>query len=91
MRTITTITSIVPGGRFPLGECYGTPAALDAIRENKADYADYLRRHGSRDWGNMCGEDVEVNERFLSIGANAMKEPRAILFRWSSSACLSAA
>ena len=53
--------------RFPLGELVITPnaaAKLDAIQA-----LTFLIRHESGDWGDVCEEDRETNDRALKEGS----------------------
>jgi hypothetical protein len=55
-----------PGARFPMGQLYVTPAALDELTAR--EMAVGLGRHLSGDWGEVCPEDAEENE--LSLREN---------------------
>jgi hypothetical protein len=47
---------------FPLGQTLITPAAQEAIRDAGQLPLEFLRRHQSGDWGDLCGEDKRENE-----------------------------
>jgi hypothetical protein len=55
---------------FPLGALVATPSALDVISSN--DVADGLRRHASRDWGDLREEDRQANDRALIEGTRIL-------------------
>jgi hypothetical protein len=53
--------------KFPLGQTVITPGALEqlsstAIRES-------LERHSDGDWGDVCDEDRQANDRALIDGS----------------------
>jgi hypothetical protein len=51
-----------------LGKVVATPGALKAITEEGEDPFDYLARHASGDWGDLCEDDRRENERSLRHG-----------------------
>lgn len=54
--------------RFPLGRCVVTPTALAVLKCHNLSLWDLLRRHQQGDWGDVCAEDAEANERALITG-----------------------
>lgn len=46
---------------FNLGQTLATPGALEAIQAAGDNPADYLSRHVTGDWGDVCEEDAEEN------------------------------
>lgn len=52
----------------PLGKIVATPAALQAIDEAGQSPTDFLARHRKGDWGNVCADDWEANNRDLADG-----------------------
>jgi hypothetical protein len=54
---------------FDLGQVVATPGALDALAQNDSNGLEYLRRHASGDWGDVCAEDRQANEDALRTGA----------------------
>jgi hypothetical protein len=54
--------------KFPLGQIVATPGALEAFREAGEEPETYLQRHVSGDWGTVCEEDKQENERSLVNG-----------------------
>ena len=48
--------------RFPLGQTFATPGALEALSEPGQDAAQFLLRHQSGDWGNLSDDDKQENE-----------------------------
>jgi hypothetical protein len=58
----------VPEARFQLGQIVATPGALKALEESGEDAWDFLRKHASGDWGDVCEEDRKENEFSLVHG-----------------------
>jgi hypothetical protein len=54
--------------KFPLGHIVATPGALEAISAPGEAVLDYLERHLAGDWGDVCEEDRQENERSLVNG-----------------------
>lgn len=54
--------------RFEVGRIIATTAALTAIESVGGEVFDLLLRHGAGDWGDVCAEDAEENERALRLG-----------------------
>lgn len=52
--------------RFPLGATVITPTALEELSSTAIREA--LERHAQGDWGEVCQEDREANERALCQG-----------------------
>jgi hypothetical protein len=59
----------VPANRIvPLGQIVATPAALEAIEDADQEPKEFLARHRQGDWGDVCGDDWEANDRDLDEG-----------------------
>jgi len=58
--------------RFDLGPIVATPGALEALGRNGSTGLEYLQRHASGDWGDLCGEDKEANQKALKTGARLL-------------------
>lgn len=56
--------------RFPLGRVVATPGAIAAVPPEEMQSA--LRRHHAGDWGELCKEDRNENERSLCDGCRLM-------------------
>lgn len=54
--------------KFSLGQCVATPGALEALRESEQSILDFLPRHVTGDWGEVCQEDAQENELSLAEG-----------------------
>ncbi len=53
---------------FELGQLVATPGALDALEEAGQTPREFLRRHQSGDWGEVCDADKRENELSLTHG-----------------------
>ena len=53
---------------LPLGKVVATPGALKLLLEAGEDPFDYLARHASGDWGEVCSFDRRQNEIVLREG-----------------------
>ena len=47
---------------FPLGRIVATPGALQALEEANQNPFEFIQRHQSGDWGELCEEDKSENE-----------------------------
>lgn len=54
--------------RFPLGRILVTPGVLAALSETGESPQEFLHRHASGDWGEVCPEDQAENELALKEG-----------------------
>lgn len=48
--------------KFPLGRIVATPGALQALEEANQNPFEFLERHQTGDWGELCEEDKRENE-----------------------------
>lgn len=53
---------------FPLGEIVATPASLATIEKAGQGPREFLLRHASGDWGDLCREDRKRNQFSLQRG-----------------------
>ncbi len=58
--------------KFSLGQIVATPGALEALKQNNAAGHEYLRRHATGDWGEVCSEDQEANEQAIVDGSRLL-------------------
>jgi hypothetical protein len=54
--------------QLPLGRVVTTPGALKLLTEARAHPFDYLARHATGDWGELCAFDRRQNEMALREG-----------------------
>ena len=50
---------------FPLGQTVITPGAIEALEKSEQHPGDFLERHLSGDWGDLCEEDKDANQEAL--------------------------
>lgn len=60
------------GVRFSFGQTVATPGALEALGRNNSTGLEYLHRHASGDWGEVCEEDKHANDAALESGARLL-------------------
>jgi len=53
---------------FSLGQVVATPAALSLLEKLERTPAEFLRRHNSGNWGNLCQEDKDANDAAVKNG-----------------------
>jgi hypothetical protein len=58
--------------RFELGRTVATPAVLVALAQAGQSPAEFLDRHVTGDWGDLCAEDKQANEDALQDGSRIL-------------------
>lgn len=58
--------------KFDLGQIVATPGALEALESASQSPAEFLSRHASGDWGELCVEDQEANNEALTTGVRLL-------------------
>ena len=58
--------------KFSLGQIVATPGALEVLTRNNTAGQEYLRRHATGDWGEVCSDDQEANEQALVDGSRLL-------------------
>lgn len=53
---------------FPLGQTVATPSALAVLEQAGQSPLEFLRRHQTGNWGELCDEDKRENEFSLKHG-----------------------
>ncbi len=53
---------------FPLGEVFQTIGAKEALEESNQTAIEFLSRHQTGDWGDVCEDDRKENELSLKEG-----------------------
>src|SRR5260370_39659141 len=71
----TTQTSVT---RFALGQTFITPGAEEALLIAGQTEIEFLRRHMSKDWGELSDEDVRENELSLEKGFRLLSAYRTV-------------
>ena len=64
---------------FDLGQVVATPAALNALRRSSQSPADFIRRHGGGDWGDVDGHDSKQNDIALREGGRILSSYKTTL------------
>jgi hypothetical protein len=54
--------------RFQLGRLPSTPGVLRALEKNNQGVLEFIQRHATGDWGDVCEEDRKENELSLKHG-----------------------
>lgn len=68
LNTLAKAETTTGAALFPLGQTLITPGAQDAIREVGQLPLEFLIRHQSGDWGDLCQEDKRENEFSITNG-----------------------
>lgn len=55
--------------RFPLGQIFSTPGAVEILERYHVNPLLLLGRHMACDWGDVCEEDSQANQEALENGA----------------------
>ena len=58
--------------KFELGQIVATPGALEALKAAGQGPGEFLRRHTSGDWGDLCEEDRRLNDLAVRDGSRIL-------------------
>jgi hypothetical protein len=61
-----------------LGRIVATPGALEAVQQANQNPFEFIQRHQSGDWGELCGEDKRENEFSLKNGFRLLSAYRTL-------------
>lgn len=64
--------------KFELGKTVITPGAIEALSQSNEMPEQFLRRHQSGDWGNVCFEDAQYNELSIAFEGDMEKQQRVM-------------
>ncbi len=64
----TPVATTPMNARFNLGRVFSTPGAAEALAESNQHPLEFLQRHVSGDWGEVCEEDKSENELSVREG-----------------------
>ena len=73
---MTDMNRLLP--KFSLGRIVATPGALEAVQQANQNLFEFIRRHQSGDWGELCGEDKRENEFSLKNGFRLLSAYRTL-------------
>ena len=62
--------------RFNCGVLLATPLASEAFEKNGQTPFELLQRHCSKDWGELCDEDRQLNDQALIDGSRLLSAYR---------------
>ena len=57
---------------FPLGQIVATPAAIRAMEQSGDNARSLLSRHAQKDWGDICAEDWNLNDKAVIDGSRIL-------------------
>lgn len=64
--------------KFNPGQILATPGAIEALAESGQTAAFFLDRHIQGDWGEVCGEDKQLNDEALVDGGRLLSAYRTL-------------
>lgn len=80
-------------GKFGLGRVVMTVGASEALLQAQHVPPEFLLRHKHGDWGELCTEDAQENERSLRVGSRLLSSYRTrreeklwVITEWDRSA-----
>lgn len=64
--------------KFCLGQILITPGAIQALQDAGQTPREFLLRHVSGDWGDICPEDKELNDAAIAEEGNPDAQSRVL-------------
>ena len=64
--------------KFKLGKTVITPGALETLENSGQNPTTFLSRHIVADWGNICSEDIALNNDAIANEGNIDKQMRVL-------------
>ena len=58
--------------KFDLGQTVATPGALAALEKSGDNPGKFITMHAQGDWGTMCDEDKQLNDKAVDGGDRLM-------------------
>lgn len=65
-----------PKPLFALGKIVATPGALEALTASGQTAVEFLKRHITGDWGDVCDEDRGLNDEAVASGERLLSSYR---------------
>lgn len=78
LTTAENVRTMTGAARFPLGQTFITPGAQEAIRDAGQLPLEFLLRHQSGDWGDLCRGDKQENEFSIANGFRILSKYHTI-------------
>lgn len=63
---------LIQNAKFKLGQVVSTPGAIQALQQSNETAWNYLVRHLSCDYGEICQEDKEANDEAVKDGSRIL-------------------
>lgn len=61
---------------FDMGRIVATPAALDLLSHHQISALEFLRRHVTGDFGDLCHDDIAANLHAVKTGLRILSKYR---------------
>ena len=58
--------------RFQFGQLLSTPGGIEVLAAGGHDPLEFLRRHATGDWGDLCQDDADANEQAIQSGGRIL-------------------
>jgi hypothetical protein len=72
MTTQALFISFVANSRFPPGQVVLTAGVDELVRQGQLNPSQYLGRHLTGDWGDLCDDDRRQNDAALASGEDRL-------------------
>ena len=70
--------NFTPHPKFQLGKLAITPLAVKALELSSQIPVEFLSRHQSGDWGELCPEDKKANDEAIAFEGDPDKQQRVL-------------
>ncbi len=64
--------------KFKLGIILITPGAADALNRANQHPSEFIQRHQSGDWGDLCTDDKQANDEAIKYEGDLDKQQRVL-------------
>jgi len=72
MTTEVVLISVITAARFAAGDVVVTAGVDELIHQGRINPGEFLRRHLSGDWGDLCESDRRQNDAALKSGQDRL-------------------